>query len=68
MSTIWLIVNEAVAYKRTINSTNAVELWYIGKYLYKVRFKWENKISKKSMKGEREVVSIYKNKGCVARE
>jgi hypothetical protein len=42
----WLIINEEVAYKRMINCTSAVELRNIGGYLYKVRCKWENKISK----------------------
>jgi hypothetical protein len=41
-----LIVNKDVAYKRKTNSIDAVELWYIGKYLCKIIYKWENKISK----------------------
>jgi hypothetical protein len=40
----WLIVNEEVTYKR-INYTNVVELENIGKYLYRIRCNWENKIS-----------------------
>jgi hypothetical protein len=45
LSIKWLIVNEEVTYKRTINCNNFVELKNIGKYLYKIRCKWENKIS-----------------------
>jgi hypothetical protein len=45
LSREWLIVNEEVTYKRMINFTNAVELRDMGKYLYKIRCKWENKIS-----------------------
>jgi hypothetical protein len=30
--------------KRIINCTNVVELRNIGKYLYEIRCKWENKI------------------------
>jgi hypothetical protein len=45
LSRKWLIVNEEVTYKRAINCTNAVELRNIGKYLYEIRCKWENKIS-----------------------
>jgi hypothetical protein len=45
LSIKWLIVNEEVAYKRTINCTNATELKNIGKYLFKTRRKWENTIS-----------------------
>jgi hypothetical protein len=41
----WLVRNDEVAYKRLlINCTNVVELRDIGKYLYKIRCKWENKI------------------------
>jgi hypothetical protein len=35
----WLIVNEQVAYKETINCTNVVELKYIGKYQYKINLR-----------------------------
>jgi hypothetical protein len=45
MSIKWFIVYKVEDYKRT-NSTNAVELRYIGKYLYTVGCKWENKLSK----------------------
>jgi hypothetical protein len=41
----WLTVNDEVAYKRIINCTNVGELRHIGKLLYKIRCKWENKIS-----------------------
>jgi hypothetical protein len=45
LSRKWLIVNEEVAHKKVINYVNAVEVRNIGKYLYKIRCKWENKIS-----------------------
>jgi hypothetical protein len=45
LSRKWLVVNEEVAYERIINCANAVELRDIGKYLYKIRYKWENKIN-----------------------
>jgi hypothetical protein len=51
LSSKLLIVNEEVAYKRIINCTN-VKLRNIGKYLYKIRCKWANKIS--SLIGKRE--------------
>jgi hypothetical protein len=41
----WLTVNEEIAYKNTVNRTNAVELKNIGKYLSKIKCKHENKIS-----------------------
>jgi hypothetical protein len=37
MSRKWLIIKEEVAYKIIINCTNAVELRYIGKNLFKIR-------------------------------
>jgi hypothetical protein len=40
-----LLLNEEVASKGIINCTHAVELRNIGKYLYKIECKWENKIS-----------------------
>jgi hypothetical protein len=52
-----LRVNEKLGYKRIINCTNAVELKYIEKYLYKVRYKWENKISK---------IYVVRGKGMVS--
>jgi hypothetical protein len=45
LSRKWRIVNEEVAYKRIINCTNAIELRNTGKYLYKIRYKWDNKIN-----------------------
>jgi hypothetical protein len=34
-----------MAYKRTINSTNAVELRNIGKFFHKIMYKLENIVS-----------------------
>jgi hypothetical protein len=45
LSRKWFTVNEEVAYKRTINCTNAVELKHTEKYLHKIRCKLGNKIS-----------------------
>jgi hypothetical protein len=36
--------NEEVAYKIIINCTNTVELRNLGRYLYKIKCKWENRI------------------------
>jgi hypothetical protein len=57
LSIKWLIVNEGVAYKRIINCTIAVELRNKGKYLYKIRCKWENKISWKWRTGSRNIAT-----------
>lgn len=46
LSRKWLNVNEEVAYKIKTNSTNEVELRNAGIYLYEVRYKLDNKISK----------------------
>jgi hypothetical protein len=40
-----LMLNERIAYKKIINCTNIIELRNVGTYLYKIRYKWENKIS-----------------------
>jgi hypothetical protein len=39
-----LNINGDVASKRIISCTNVVELRKIGRYLYKTRCKWENKV------------------------
>jgi hypothetical protein len=49
-----LLSTKRMVYKRTTNSTDAVELRHIGKYLYKVTHKWENKINKISGNTEGE--------------
>jgi hypothetical protein len=42
LSRKWQIINEELAYNKIINCTNTVELRNLGKYLYKIRRKWEN--------------------------
>jgi hypothetical protein len=38
-------MNEDLAYKKVLNCTNVTKLKTIGKYLSKMRCKWENKAS-----------------------
>jgi hypothetical protein len=45
LSSKWLNINEDIVYKRIISCTYVADLRNIGKYLYKIRSKWENKIS-----------------------
>jgi hypothetical protein len=42
LSRQWLIINEEVAFKRTVNCTSDAQLTNIGQFLYKIRNKWEN--------------------------
>jgi hypothetical protein len=44
LSRKWLI-SEEVAFERVMNCTYVVELKGIGKYLYKISYKWENNMS-----------------------
>jgi hypothetical protein len=44
LSRSWQITNEELAYKKIINCTNTVELRNLGRYLYKIQCKWENRI------------------------
>lgn len=41
-----LSINEDLAYKKTVNCTSVVDLKTIRKYLYRIRCKEENNISK----------------------
>jgi hypothetical protein len=43
-SSEWFNINKDVAYKWIINCTNAAEWRNVGKYLYKIRCKWKNKL------------------------
>jgi hypothetical protein len=57
LSRKWLRLNEWIAYKKIINCTNIIELRNIGSYLYKIKCKWENKITNLSSElGSRTVV------------
>jgi hypothetical protein len=40
----WLNINEDLAYKKIISCNNASRLKAIGKYLFKTKCKWENKV------------------------
>jgi hypothetical protein len=42
----WLNMNEDLACKKVLNRTNVTKLKTIGKYLSKMRCKWENKVCK----------------------
>jgi hypothetical protein len=44
LSRKWQIINEELAYKKIINVTNTIELRDLGRYLYKIKCKWENRI------------------------
>jgi hypothetical protein len=46
------IINEELAYKKIINCTNTVELRNLGRYLYKIKCKWENRIKEFQLDGE----------------
>jgi hypothetical protein len=52
LSRKWQIINEEVAYKKIINCTNTVELRNLGRYLYKIKCKWENRIKVLQFDGE----------------
>jgi hypothetical protein len=44
LSRKWQTINEELSYKIIINCTNSVELRNLGRYLYKIKCKWENRI------------------------
>jgi hypothetical protein len=52
LSRKWQIINEELAYKKIINCTNTVELRNLGRYLYKIKCKWENRIKESEIDGE----------------
>jgi hypothetical protein len=52
LSRKWQIINEELAYKKINNCTNAVELRNLGTYLYKIKYKWENRIKESQLDGE----------------
>jgi hypothetical protein len=53
-----LMLNEWIAYKKIINRTNSIELRNIGIYLYKIEYKWENKIGNLSSEFGTRTVAI----------
>jgi hypothetical protein len=52
LSRKWQIINEELAYKKIINCTNTVELLHLGTYLYKVKYKWGNRIKELQLDDE----------------
>jgi hypothetical protein len=46
------LFNEELAYKKIINCTNTVELRNLGRYLYKIKCKWENRIKELQLDDE----------------
>jgi hypothetical protein len=42
----WLCINEELAYKKIVNSTNKAHVIHLGKYLDKVKHKWESRVRK----------------------
>jgi hypothetical protein len=53
LSRKWRIINEELAYKEIINCTNTVELRNLGRYLYKIKFKWKNRSKELQLDGEK---------------
>jgi hypothetical protein len=52
LSRKWQIINVELVYKKIINCTNTVELRNLGRYLYKIKCKWENRIAEFQLDGE----------------
>jgi hypothetical protein len=52
LSRKWQIINEELAYKKINICTNTVELRNLGRYLYKIKCKWENRIQQLQLQGE----------------
>jgi hypothetical protein len=46
------IINDELAYKKIINCTYTIELKNLGRYLYKIKCKWENRIKELQLDGE----------------
>jgi hypothetical protein len=42
----WLCINEELAYKKTVTCTNIARRIHLGKYLDKVKHKWESRVRK----------------------
>jgi hypothetical protein len=40
----WQIMNEELTHKKIINCSNTVEIRNLGRYLYKIKCKWESRI------------------------
>jgi hypothetical protein len=46
LSKRWLDVNEEVAYRKMLRCTNKMMVKNMGKFLFRVQFKWERKVKK----------------------
>jgi hypothetical protein len=44
VSSNWLNINEDIAYRKIISCTNVNKIISLGKYLFKTKCKWENKV------------------------
>jgi hypothetical protein len=42
----WLDITEGIAYKKIITYNKIIELSNLGKFLYKVKGKWQNEVTK----------------------
>jgi hypothetical protein len=52
LSRKWQTINEEIAYKKMINSSNTLEIRNICSYLYKIKCKLENRIKESQLDGE----------------
>jgi hypothetical protein len=48
----WQTINEEISYKKIINCTKTVQIRNLGSYLYKIKFKWENRIEELQLDDE----------------
>jgi hypothetical protein len=42
----WLCINEELVYKKIVNCINKARIIHLGKYLDKVKHKWESRVRK----------------------
>jgi hypothetical protein len=52
LSRKWQVINEELAYKEIINCTNTVKLRNLGRYLCRIKCKWENIIKELQLDGD----------------
>jgi hypothetical protein len=52
LSRKWQIINDELTYKKIIYSTNSAELRNLGRYLYKMKCKWESRIKELQLDGD----------------
>jgi hypothetical protein len=46
MNKKWLCINEELAYRKIVSSTNKAYMIHLGEYLDKVKHKWERRLRK----------------------